>query len=177
MTNNYNEQSGSIPIESIRWDSSWPGLEEAADRHALFSYLENRFGIPETLFDQYLLFKKKKSWWLLRESPFVVPAAQFKISLAGLRAFQKINRFVKPATRMIQIFGHHATRATLDLNKSEFEGLETREPFPVGFEIENGYVIISYEGHPLGMGLFINGLVHPQIPRKELRFLNSQNLQ
>ena len=177
MTNNFDEQSGSIPIESIRWDSSWPGLEEAADRHALFSYLENRFGIPETLFDQYLLFKKKKSWWLLRESPFVVPAAQFKISLAGLRAFQKINRYVKPTTRMIQIFGHHATRATLDLNKSEFEGLETREPFPVGFEIENGYVIISYEGHPLGLGLFINGLVHPQIPRKELRFLNSQNLQ
>jgi NOL1/NOP2/fmu family ribosome biogenesis protein len=152
-------------------------LEEAADRHALFSYLEDRFGIPETLFDQYLLFKKKKSWWLLRESPFVVPAAQFKISLAGLRVFQKINRYVKPTTRMIQIFGHHATRATLDLNKREFEGLETREPFQVGFEIENGYVIISYEGHPLGLGLFINGLVHPQIPRKELRFLNSQNLQ
>ena len=143
---------------------------EAADRHALFSYLENRFGIPETLFDEYLLFKRKKSWWLLRHSSFVEQASQFKISIAGLRAFGKINRFVKPSTRMIQIFGHNATRATLDLNKREFEGLEKGEPFQVGFEIENGYVIISYEGHPLGLGLFINGLVHPQIPRKELRF-------
>jgi len=170
MTNNYNEQSGSIPIESIRWDSSWPGLVEAADRHALFTYLENRFGIPETLFDEYLLFKRKKSWWLLRHSSFVAPASQLKISIAGLRAFQKINRFVKPSTRMIQIFGHHATSATLDLNKREFEGLETGAPFQVGFEIENGYVIISYEGHPLGLGLLINGSVRPQIPQKELRF-------
>ena len=143
---------------------------EVADRHALFTYLENRFGIPETLFDEYLLLKRKKSWWLLRHSSFVEQASQFKISIAGLRAFGKINRFVKPSTRMIQIFGHNATRATLDLNKREFEGLEMREPFQVGFEIENGYVIISYEGHPLGLGLFVNGLVHPQIPRKELRF-------
>ncbi len=71
---------------------------------------------------------------------------------------------------MIQIFGHNATRATIDLNRSEFEALETGEPFLVGLEIENGYVIISYEGHPLGLGLFINGSVRPQIPRKELRF-------
>lgn len=145
-------------------------MEEAADRHALFSYLEDRFGIPEALFDEYLLFNNKKSWWLLRQSQFIEQASQFKISMAGLRAFQKINRYVKPTTRMIQIFGHHATRASLDLNKSEFEGLGTGEPFPVGIEIENGYVIISHEGHPLGLGLFINGLVHPQIPRKELRF-------
>jgi NOL1/NOP2/fmu family ribosome biogenesis protein len=170
MTDNFNEQSDSIPIESIRWDSSWPGLEEAAERHTLFSYLENRFGIHETLFDEYLLFKKKKSWWLLRHSSFVVPASQFKISIAGLRAFQKINRFVKPSTRMIQVFGHNATRATLDLTHSEFDILETGEPFPMDLEIKDGYVIISYEGHPLGLGLFINGSVLPQIPRKELRF-------
>ncbi len=170
MTNNFDEQSGSIPIESIRWDSSWPGLEEAADRHALFTYLENRFGIPETLFDEYLLFKRKKSWWLLRHSSFIVPASQFKISIAGLRAFRKINRFVKPSTRMIQIFGHNATRATLDLNRSEFESLEKGEPFREGLDIEDGYVIILYEGRPLGLGLFINGSVRPQIPRKELRF-------
>ena len=71
---------------------------------------------------------------------------------------------------MIQIFGHNATRATLDLNRSEFESLEKGEPFREGLDIEDGYVIILYEGHPLGLGLFINGSVRPQIPRKELRF-------
>jgi NOL1/NOP2/fmu family ribosome biogenesis protein len=145
-------------------------LEEAADRHALFSYLEDRFGMPEKLFDDYLLFKKKKSWWLLRRSSSVLPAAQFKVSIAGLRAFQKINRYVKPTTRMIQIFGHNATRATLDLNQKEFECLETGEPFRVDFDIEDGYVIMSYEGHPLGLGLFIKGSLLPQIPKKEIRF-------
>ncbi len=99
-----------------------------------------------------------------------MPASLFKISIAGLRAFGKINRYVKPSTRLIQIFGHNATRATLDLNRNEFEGLEKGKPFPVGLEIENGYVIISHEGHPLGLGLLINGSVRPQIPQKELRF-------
>ena len=170
MTNNYKGRSGSIPIESIQWDSSWPRLEEPAERHALFSYVEKRFGIPETLFDDYLLFKKKKNWWLLKHSAFMASASQFKIALSGLRAFQKINRYVKPTTRMIQIFGQKATRAIVDLTMNEFEGLKLGETFPADLEIEDGYVIISYEGHPLGMGLYIKGMVRPQIPRKELRF-------
>ena len=170
MTNNYNEQSGSIPIESIRWDSSWPGLAKAADRNRLFGELENRFGIPEVLFEEYLLFRKKKSWWLLKASKFISTAAQYKVSIPGLRAFQRINRFVKPTTRFIQIFGREATKAILNIERETFENLETGEPFPVDLTLDNGYIILLFEGHPLGLGLLIDGLVHPQIPRKELRF-------
>lgn len=132
--------------------------------------MENRFGIPETRFDEYLVFKKKKSWWLFKHSVFVAIASQFKVSIVGLRAFQKINRFMKPTTRMIQIFGRHATRAIVDLSLQEFEGLENGAPFRAGLEIEDGYVILSFEGHPLGLGLYLDGTVRPQLPRKELRF-------
>lgn len=173
MTNNYDELSGFIPIESIRWDSSWPELAEAADRHRLFSYLELRFGIPEKLFDSYLLFSKKKSWWLLRHSPFVGSGAQFKIAIPGFRAFQKINRYVKPTTRFIQIFAGKATKAIVDVKQKELKSIETGEPFPVDLALENGYVILSFRGHTIGLGLLIEGTIHPQIPRNENRFFGS----
>jgi NOL1/NOP2/fmu family ribosome biogenesis protein len=168
--NDYGERSGFIPIESIRWDSSWPVLSKAADRHRLFSYLEDRFGIPEELFEDYLLFRKRKSWWLLTHSPLVGAAAHFKVSIPGFKAFQKINRFVKPTTRFIQVFGRHATRAILNLKRSEFVNLKTGTPFRADQALENGYVILSFKEHPLGLGLLIDGVIHPQIPRKERRF-------
>ena len=170
MTSNYNERSDFIPIESIRWDSSWPALAGAVDRHFLFSYLEHRFGIPEELFSGYLLFRKRKSWWLLRHSPLIGSAAHFKVSIPGFKAFQKINRYLKPTTRFIQIFGRKATRSILNIKKSELKNLENGDPFQVDLALENGYVILSFSGHLLGLGLLIDGTIHPQIPRKEHRF-------
>ena len=170
MTDNYNVRSDFTPIETIRWDSSWPELAEAADRHVLFSYLDQRFGIPEELFDGYLLFRKRKSWWLLRYSPRVGSAAHFKVSIPGFKAFQKINRYVKPTTRFIQIFGRKATRAIVNVKQSEYKNLESGEPFPVDLTLGNGYIILSFGGHLLGLGLLIDGMIHPQIPRKEHRF-------
>ncbi len=131
--------------------------------------------MPEALFEEYLLFRKKKSWWLLKQSPFVSTAAQFKVSITGLKAFQKINHFVKPTTRFIQIFGGKATKAILDIPRETFENLETGEPFPADLVLENGYVILFFKGHSLGLGLLIDGMVRPQIPQKENRFFGSPN--
>ena len=170
MTNNCSERSGFIPIESIRWDSSWPALAEAADRHLLFSYVEYRFGIQEELFEGFLLFRKRKSWWLLRHSPHVDSAAHFKVSIPGFKAFQKINRYIKPTTRFIQVFGRHATGAIIKIKRKEFEYLKSGIPFPADLALENGYVIISFREHVLGLGLLINDVIHPQIPRKDRHY-------
>jgi NOL1/NOP2/fmu family ribosome biogenesis protein len=139
------------------------------DRHYLFWYLENRFGIPKKLFDGYLLFERKKSWWLLKDSPLTMLAAQLKVSMAGLRVFHRIGEFVKPTTRFIQLFGHWATRAKLDINERQLISLSEGERLPVDLKIENGYVILSLKEQPLGLGLYIDGMVRSQIPRKELR--------
>jgi len=138
------------------------GLDE---RHSLFSYLENRFGIPEILFDGYLLFKKKKSWWLLKNSPFVTSAARLKVFMVGVRAFQKIGDFIKPTTRMIQIFGPRATRARFEIDEGQLQNLMAGEFLPFDLELENGYVILTLKGRTLGLGLLINGMIRSQIPR------------
>jgi NOL1/NOP2/fmu family ribosome biogenesis protein len=140
-------------------------LAEEGERHTLFSYLENRFGISETLFNGYLLFKKKKSWWLLKNSPFVTSAARFKVSMVGVRAFQRIGGFVKPTTRLIQIFGPRATRARFEIDEGQLQNLMAGEFLPFDLELENGYVILILKGSTLGLGLLINGMIRSQIPR------------
>jgi len=75
---------------------------------------------------------------------------------------------------MIQIFGHYATRARLDICEGELKKLATGTPLPVDIEIENGYVILLLNGQPLGLGLFINGMIRSQIPRKELRLMTTK---
>jgi NOL1/NOP2/fmu family ribosome biogenesis protein len=170
MIEKYTEPSGFIPISSIQWDSSWPELAEENDRQHLFSYMERRFGISEGVFDAYLLFKKQRSWWLLRDSPFLRSTSRLKVARAGLRAFQRIGKFVKPSTRMIQVFGSLATKARVEIDEVQLETLLNGEPLHIELEIEDGYVILLFAGHILGLGLFIGGKILPQFPRNELTF-------
>jgi NOL1/NOP2/fmu family ribosome biogenesis protein len=140
------------------------------ERRRLFLYLEERFGIPKDVFDGYLLFKGKKSWSLLKHVPQGSPASMLKVARAGLRAFQKIGVYVKPTTRMIQIFGQAATRGKLEVDESQLARLLAGEELSVDLDMEKGYVILTFgANHVLGMGFFIAGRVRSLIPRKELR--------
>jgi len=60
------------------------------------SFLEERFGIAKEVFDDFLLLKKNKSWWLLRQSEDISQASLLKVSTVGLKAFQVIGQYIKP---------------------------------------------------------------------------------
>ena len=121
------------------------------------------------MFDDYLLFRKKRSWWLLKDSPLLVRASELKVRMVGMKAFQKIGDYVKPTTRLIQAIGHMANRAILDIHEEDLQHMAGGEPFPADMGIDNGYVIISLKGSILGLGLLIDGAVRSQIPREEIR--------
>jgi len=141
------------------------------ERHSLFSYLEGRFGIPEKLFDHYLLFASRDSWWLLRSSSQIEIALPLKVSRVGLKAFRKVGAFVKPTTRLIQIFGSFATKARLEIDTHQLIRLLAGEALHVDLDMGKGYVILSLgENCIVGLGFFINGRVRSQISRKELRY-------
>lgn len=136
----------------------------------IFSFLQGRFGIPENLFDDYFLFKKKGSWWLLRKSSLINSVIRLDVVRVGLRAFGKIGRFIKPTTRFIQIFGQRATRARFELDEKGFRNVSSGAAFPIKMALDDGYVILFFQGQPLGLGLLLNKMLLPQIPHKELRF-------
>jgi NOL1/NOP2/fmu family ribosome biogenesis protein len=145
-------------------------LAEKDDRRHLFSYLERRFGISQTHFADYLLFRKKRSWFLIRDTRFIPAVSQLKVTQAGLRAFQRVGGFVKPTTRFIQSFGRFATRAKLHIDMAQLQALLRGEKIHVDITLDNGYVILAIGGDSiLGIGLYIDGMVSSQLPGKEIR--------
>lgn len=145
-------------------------MAEEDDRHRLFSFLEDRFGIPEELFDDYVLFERKKSWSIMKSSALFASAAQLKVSRVGLKAFHKVGAFIKPTTRIIQMFGHAATKARLEIDGNQLQCLVSNQDLPMELNLEKGYVILSLDRDIiLGLGFYGHGKVKSQIPRKELR--------
>ena len=167
MISNLNEQQDFTRTSPIRWDSSWP--ESAKDdRPEFFSYLEERFGISPSVFDEYLLLKRNKSWWFLRQSDLVEKASSLRVCMTGLKAFQMVGRYIKPTTRLIQVFGHLATRSILPISSDDIKKMIDVQYISSDMKIDNGYIILCFRNASLGLGLFIDGKVISQIPRRDL---------
>ncbi len=140
------------------------------ERRCLFGYLKERFGIPEDIFKEYLLFRRKKSWQLIKNVNQVTYASILKVSKVGVRAFQKVGAYVRPTTRIIQIFGHKATKAKFEIDEEQLAILLSGEKLSVDLGIDKGYVILTLKDNRiLGLGFFVNGSVSSQLSHKELR--------
>lgn len=130
------------------------------------------------IFDEYHLLKKNKSWWLLRKSDYLTHASSLKVVMTGLKAFQTVGRYIKPTTRMIQVFGHHAASSVLDLTEYDIEKMAQGSYISSDMAVDNGYIILSFKGAVIGLGLFIDGRITSQIPRRDLvSFVRPGNME
>ncbi len=130
--------------------------------------MDQRFGMDDSIFNDYLLLKRNKNWWMLRRSGHISHASALKVRIAGLKAFQTVGRYIKPTTRMIQIFGRHAVRGVLGISQNDLKKLAEGEYISSDIEMDNGYIILSFNGAVLGLGLLIDGRVTSQVPRRDL---------
>lgn len=131
------------------------------------AYLEERFGIHEGVFTEFDLFGRRKTWWLLRKRASSNLPVRLKVSQVGLKAFDRVGRYLKPSTWMIQIFGHHATKGIYHLTEREFETLLKGDPLMVDSTMEEGFVILRLMDHVLGIGLLSQGKLTSRIRRSE----------
>jgi NOL1/NOP2/fmu family ribosome biogenesis protein len=163
------EQGDSTLTASTLWDSSWPRFASEDERRLLFSYLEERFGIHENAFADFELFSRRKSWWLFRKTADVNLPVRLKVTQVGLRAFDKVGKYLKPANRLMQLFGHHARRGVYRITDDEFEKLLRGEPLEVEKPMEEGFVILSLREQVLGVGLLMQGTITSRIRQSELQ--------
>jgi NOL1/NOP2/fmu family ribosome biogenesis protein len=119
---------------------------------------------PEA-FRDYGFFRRKKTWWMVRFSPYISDAATLKVSMVGLKAFTRVARFIKPTTGMIQVFGNKALKACFNISKEDLDKLLSGESLIRETTIEDGYVILRHEKDILGLGLQVNGRIRSQLPR------------
>ncbi len=105
----------------------------------------------------------------MKNAPPINSAVRLKVSRVGIKAFQKVGAFVKPTTRMIQLFGHAATRAVYEIDKTQLRLLLAGSALIKDLDLEKGYVILRLkDGLVLGLGFYANGKTYSQLPRKEL---------
>jgi hypothetical protein len=107
---------------------------------------------------------------MIRDVCHLGMALNLRISKPGLKAFKKIGAYVKPTTRMIQIFGNAATKARLDINMRQLQLLLNEDMIPMDLDIETGYVILTLgKTNVLGLGFYSQGRLRSEITKKELR--------
>ena len=98
---------------------------------------------------------------------------------AGIKAFHRVGAFIKPTTRIVQCFGHLASRCVVDVSRGELEKLISGDALHREMPFEDGYVILRLDGIAVvGVGLWVKGRLISQIPKKELReamFVNNKN--
>jgi len=145
-------------------------LASPDERHVLFGFLEERFGIPETVFDPYCLFRRKKSWFILNHSRGLFHASGLKVAKPGIKAFHRVGAFVKPTTRMIQIFGRFATKEKAEIDGPQLGSMLGGEEIVLDQDqLTRGYVILTLKGAGvLGLGFFKDGKVRNQISKRQL---------
>jgi NOL1/NOP2/fmu family ribosome biogenesis protein len=146
-------------------------LAEEDERCFLLAYLEGRFGIPISEFHDCAFFKHRQSWWMVRNRSSTPLPSALKVSMVGMKAFQKVGAFTKPTTRLIQALGPRASRSKHDLGEEGLRDLLRKGEIdlPVS-DLEDGYVILCLGDYVLGLGLLIRGKLKSQIPRKDLKF-------
>lgn len=102
----------------------------------------------------------------MRNGSPLMAASHLKISRAGMKAFRKIGTHVKPTNRMIQMFGHLATKGKVTVNHDELLRLGRGERIDSDGPMETGYVILMLGGETVvGLGFVKDGILRGQLRR------------
>ena len=155
-----------IPTTPIQSASSWPVFVPPPQRDEILAYFTDRFGIARTAFRGLRLLERQKLFVLLRESVHLSALAGLNVQGVGLPVLRKMPRHLKPTTAALQRFGHDAVRNTLSLSDNQLQTLLLARELPWQATLQPGYVVLVWEGHVVGCGLYTPGRLRSQIPRR-----------
>ena len=127
-------------------------------------YARERFGIPDSAFSGVDFVESSGVWAASRRAahyPLKHPVRR------GIRFGRMFKRGVKLTTAALQVFGRHATKNVVPLDLEAAERYLRGHDLNVGEveQVETGQVIVLYDGHVLGSGMYRDGRVKNQIPK------------
>lgn len=137
-------------------------------------YFHDRFGVPESMWDQYKVFNRGDELWL---ASFSIVPSDLRIVKAGLRLL-RIKGNPKPTTVALQWLSPYITKNVVNTNKETLSkllqgGILHISNFPESTtDGEKGYVALAFEGLIVGCGhISSGGMVKSQIPAGKAREL------
>lgn len=129
----------------------------------IIKYFQEEFGIPEEFFKDYEFYEYKNSIYLMTEE--VKSFNCEKIIRKGIRIARLVRNGIKPTIDGVQIFGRYAKKNTICLDEENLRKVLSGQDIHLELDIPNGYKILLYKNHPIGVGYFRNKRLKNQIPR------------
>ncbi len=136
----------------------------AEERRALWRPIQEHFGFPEDLLEDWEWVRVGKSVYLWPPQA-LNHADRFPWERMGLRLCAA-EGFPRPSTVFLQRWGKYATRHRLELHGEKLELYLRGKDFPIA--ADEGHYLVFGENLPLGLALVRGGVLKNQLPR-ELR--------
>jgi hypothetical protein len=148
----------------------FPRLLSPEEREAVLSFLEKRFGLSPSLFEDYEMLKGASNFWLYPKNAPWDKLKDLNPETVGLLFLREVSHYLKPTSAFLQRFGRWATKNIVEITKEQFNLLKERKKIEeIVLSIEPGYVILKHEGWILGCGLYILNKLFAYIEEKILK--------
>lgn len=83
----------------------------------------------------------------------------------GIRLARMYPYSLKPTTFGMQVLGMQATRNVIELNDEQAKRLINGESLNIEADVENGFVLLKWQGFVAGVGFYKRPVLKSQIPR------------
>lgn len=144
------------------------------EKHEILKYVEERFGIRKA-FDDYVFIKRGKKIWIASKGLADKKFSGLNVEAAGMLFIRiekkKGKEKIKLTTNAAQIFGKYAGKNTINLSRELAEkvargyDLRDKDLREIKSDAEDGYVILKYGSHILGIGLKQGRFIKNTIPK------------
>ena len=131
----------------------------------MLGFFRDRFGILQSVFASYHLFRRGPTVWLLSKDERIVNLASLQVKSVGLPLLRWAKTHLKPTTAALQLFGVYADKNIVSLARGQLQDLVEKKEIKGEFGISPGYVIIVTETIIIGCGLHLPGRLISQFPR------------
>ncbi len=137
------------------------------ERRAMLAYLEERFGMDSKLFDGYEFVKSGRKVWITNKEVVNKNFSGMNVEAAGMLfvRWEKKDK-IKLTTNGAQLFGMHAKKNVVEISEDKLHdvvcGLNL---YDVECDATDGYVILKYKEHVLGIGLKQGRFIKNMIPK------------
>jgi len=142
----------------------------AVDGTPYMEWWRELFGTPADTFAESSFWQRgRSSIWVAARG--VDPGKVSPVEGVGIPFLRIGEHLWKPTSVAVVEFGVHATRNVVALDAAECrryldrESLELAPDDPRGHGVRRGFAIVTYEGVPLGCGLWRRGLLESCVPK------------
>jgi len=131
----------------------------------LFEYLESRFGILPPKFKDFEFYGASRGRIFLGPKHIISRPEPVSVGILAART----GNAIKPTTNLLQLFGRHASKNIVNLNKENIMKYAKGESLLLTEQEKNsssnGYVIVSYSSVPVGCGYLKDDSLDSLLPK------------